>query len=474
MSNRESSLPSASQKSKTLLLFVSLCALAVTIAVLTAESGIIGGLVAFAVVVLLMTLGFTMVKPIVGFYMLYFYTFFMFLIGNLLRLEIPVSALVDVLIILTLVAIMINTHFGATKVQEESPFSSWIGYIIIASVSCDFLQVFNPTTHLPIDVNLTSFRESLYLIAVFYITYKIFSTSKLIQNYSQMLLLMSLSVAVYGIFQEVFGLRDFEWEWLRSDPRRFELYYQWGAIRKWSFLSDPSVYGMLMAFCGIVCFVFAIAHNGGMKFRVITFGLALVFFVAMSFSGTRTAYGMVPLGIGLFFFLTLNNVRVQLVSIVTALGIIVLLVGPFYGPTLNRIRSTFNRDDPSMSFRDQKRQVLQQYIFQNPLGTGLNTANGVARRLTVTADTDNGYLRAAIDKGLQGLFLQLGLFAAAMVTGVRRFYSLGGIDKALCGAYLSGLFALSFAHFYQDVTDQKPLNLILASIYAIIVTFKKL
>src|SRR5690606_1863298 len=125
----------------------------------------------------------------------------------------------------------------------------------------------------------------------------------------------------------------------------------------------------------------------------------------------------------------------QLVSIVTALGIIVLLVGPFYGPTLNRIRSTFNRDDPSMSFRDQKRQVLQQYIFQNPLGTGLNTANGVARRLTVTADTDNGYLRAAIDKGLQGLFLQLGLFAAAMVTGVRRFYSLGGIDKALCGAY---------------------------------------
>ena len=461
-------------KSRDFLIFVILAIFSIALSVTTSQMGIIGGVALFAFLLSIFIVGFTLIKPIVGYYVLYIYTFFMFYIENLVTLPVPVGVFVDVLLWLVFISVLLTRRSSNLNklTSDDSLSSSFIWYVIIFTVLHDFAQIFNPLSPFGINHTLLEFRESIYLILVFFITYRIFDTRKLVYNYTSVLLLLSLIVALYGLFQEFFGLREFEWAWLRSDPRRFELYYIWGSVRKWSVLSDPSVFGMLMAFSGIVCFVIAIGY-GKLWFKVGMFILAIVFLLAMSFSGTRTAYGMVPLGIVMYFFVTLNNIKTLIISLVTTFLFLVIIFGPFYGPTLNRIRSTFNRNDPSMSFRDYKRDILQDYVFSHPLGTGLGSANNVAKRLTVTADTDNGYLRTAVDKGFLGLILQLCLYATVMIVGIRKFYLLDEKDKVLCAAFLSGLFALTFANFYQDVADQKPLNLILASIFALILRFRK-
>lgn len=463
----------SSARSRDLLVFFILSIFSVVLSIITSQIGIAEGGVLFVLFLSVFVVGFTMIKPIVGFYVLYLYTFFMFYIENLISLPVPVGVFVDVLVWLVFISVLLNRKSRGTNEfeKDDSLSTSFIWYIIIFSVLHDFFQIFNPLSPFGFDHTVLEFRESIYLILVFFITYKIFDSSKLIYNYSFILLLLALVVALYGLFQEFFGLREFEWAWLRSDPRRFELYYIWGSVRKWSVLSDPSVFGMLMAFSGIVSFVIAIGH-GEFWFKAGMFSLTVVFLIAMSYSGTRTAYGMVPLGIVMYFFVTLNNIRTLIISLATTFLFLIILFGPFYGPTLNRIRSTFNRDDPSMSFRDYKRDILQDYVFSHPFGTGLGSANNVAKRLTVTADTDNGYLRTTVDKGFLGLMIQLSLYASVMIVGIKKFYLLNEKDKVLCAAFLSGIFALTFANFYQDVADQKPLNLILASIFALILRFR--
>ncbi len=457
---------------KDLAVFGFLVAFSVGLSVLTSEVGLVGGAALFVGFLSLFAVGFSLAKPMLGFYILYLFTFFLFYIERLVTLPMPIGIFVDVLIWLVFIAILIQNRMARVRMpQEVSPFKTFVGYLIIITVAHDTLQLLNMHDYVGMDRVIATYRESIYLILVFFITYKLFDTRKLAQHYVYLLLALMLVVAAYGLFQEYAGLRDFEWSWLRADPRRFELYYIWGRVRKWSILSDPSAFGMLMAFGGIVAFALAIGHKGTW-FRIGMFFLAVLFLVSMSYSGTRTASGMVPLGIAMYFFLTLNNVKTLIVSLVTTLVFLVLMFGPFYGPTMHRVRSTFSKDDPSMNFRDAKRKALQAYVYSHPQGTGLGAANSIAKRLTVTGDTDNGYLRTAIDKGLLGLLLQLGLYAGAMVTGVRAFYQLDGIDRVMCGALLSGFFALSFANFYQDVADQKPLNLILASIFALILRFR--
>lgn len=463
----------SSTKSRDFLVFVILSIFSIVLSIITSQMGIVGGVALFVLSLSVFIVGFTMIKPVVGFYVLYIYTFFMFYIENIVSLPVPVGVFVDVLVWLVFISVLLRrrTKDLSELKNDDSMSNSIVWYIIIFSVLHDFFQIFNPLSPFGVNHTVLEFRESIYLILVFFITYRIFDSRKLIYDYTSVLLLLALVVALYGLFQEFFGLREFEWAWLRSDPRRFELYYIWGSVRKWSVLSDPSVFGMLMAFSGIVCFVIAIGY-GKLWFKVGMFSLAVVFLLAMSYSGTRTAYGMVPLGIVMYFFITLNNIKTLIISLVTTFLFLILLFGPFYGPTLNRIRSTFNRNDPSMSFRDYKRDILQDYVFSHPLGTGLGSANNVAKRLTVTADTDNGYLRTAVDKGFLGLIMQLCLYASVMIVGIRRFYLLNEKDKVLCAAFLSGVFALTFANFYQDVADQKPLNLILASVSALILRFR--
>ncbi len=452
-----------------LLLFISL-----SIAYTTGAYGIKVGGGIVALIASLFVVVFIFYRYTFGFYVLLVYAHFMFFLSSYLSELIPVGAIIDAILFLILFTILIHKKFQTTgSIVKEYPFKNAIGIMIIISVVYDLTQVLNPVSTFSIGFSVLELRESLYLILIYFITYKIFNSYKAIVNYTLIWVFLSFIVAAYGLYQEYVGLQDFEWAFLRRDPRRFELYFIWGRIRKWSFLSDPSVFGMQMAFCGIFCFIIALGKFP-LKVRLISLVVCVMALLAMSYSGTRTAVGMVPLGVALYFLMTLNNPKMLVAAILTGLIFLAVIFGPFYGSTANRIRSTFNKDDPSMNLRDGKRGILQHHIMRNPLGSGLGTANGISKRLTVTADTDSGYLRTAVDKGIPGLAIQLGLYCSVMIVGVAAYYrSKNSQVRSLYAAYLCGFFALTFANFYQDVSDQKPLSILLIAIFSVLLRLEK-
>lgn len=407
-----------------------------------------------------------------GFYFLVFYVYFIFVIAAFVTMPIPNGMIVDALCILTLLSMWIHFHNAGTLVREY-PFRNLIGYLVIITVSIDVIQLANPFA-LDVNFGFITFRETIYLISTYFIAFQVLNTRSAIAKFSFLWVAFSLTVAFYAIKQEHLGLSDVEWAYLRSDPRRYELYVIWGHVRKWSFLSDPSVFGITMAFCGVFCFVISL-RRFNWKLRLAAVISAIIFWVAMSYSGTRTAVGVVPIGVAFYFFMTFDNPKMMAAAVATGVVFLILFFGPFYGPTLNRIRSTFNKEDPSMSFRDMKRHILQDYIWRHPIGVGLGSANKVAGRLTITSDTDSGYLRTAIDKGIPGLLIQFALYFAVMFVGINTFYdSDDPLTKSLLAAYLAAFFAVTVANFYQDTVDQKPLNILTASVFAIVLRFQKM
>ncbi len=454
--------------------FLFLLVVSLLIAYTTGVYGIKIGAGIVILIVSLVAVVYIFYRYTFGFYVLLIYSHFMFAIGMFVTLPIPMGTIIDAILVLILIAILIHKKFQSnSSLPTEHPFKNVVGVLIVISFIYDVIQVLNPVSTLGLGATLMALRESMYLILIYFISFKILNSYKSIVQYSLIWVFLSLLVAGYGLVQEFSGLRDFEWEFLRSDPRRFELYYIWGRIRKWSFLSDPSVFGMQMSFCGIFCFIVALGKFPA-KVRLAGLVIAMISFLSMSYSGTRTAVGMVPLGIALYFLMTLNSPKMQVIAILTTLVFLALIFGPFYGSTATRIRSTFNKDDPSMSFRDVKRHVLQGHVMQYPLGSGLGTANSIAKRLTVTADTDSGYLRTAVGKGIPGLLIQLTLYCSVMIIGIRAFYKTKNPQiKSFYAAYICAFFALTFANFYQDASDQKPLSILMIASFSIILRLQK-
>jgi hypothetical protein len=231
-----------------------------------------------------------------------------------------------------------------------------------------------------------------------------------------------------------------------------------------------------MAFSSLACMVLAM---GPFKTSSrIGFGiLAFIMFWSMSYSGTRTAFAMIFVGIAFFVIMTLRHKKTIITAAAMAFIGAIILAGPFYGGTLSRIRSTFNpSDDPSMAVRDNKRIRLQEYVRTHPIGGGPATtgSNGLryspGHYLAGGWDPDSGYLLTALETGWIGLIIFQVFFFIVMLKGINNYFSIKDpLLKTLNLTYVVPFLALSVAHFTQDAVFQKPVNLIVIAAYALVV-----
>jgi putative inorganic carbon (HCO3(-)) transporter len=318
-------------------------------------------------------------------------------------------------------------------------------------------------------------RNQVYFL-LYIACFHLFSTVKDIWKFTWVWMVMAAIVGVYGVWQEFIGLADFETEWLYAVPDRIKLYLNWGHLRKFSILSDPSSFGLFMSCSGLAAIVLAMGPYKP-SVRIAYAILAVILMVSMSYSGTRTAYAQTAVGLAFFMLMTLHNRRIFIFSCMMVMFGVAIVVGPFYGSTANRIRSTFApSNDPSMVVRDVKRVRLQEYILKHPIGGGLATTgtNGVkysaGHYLAGGWDPDSGYLLTALEMGSIGLFIFLVFFFMVMVRGINNYFALKDpMLKNLNLTYIVAFLSLSVAQFTQDALFQKPANLIVIATYALIV-----
>lgn len=412
-------------------------------------AGLLGGAAAFV----------CLFNTKLGFYLTITVAFFMFYFNRMLNDALPVGAAIDAMILLTFIGIYFRKTMLKEKYWQHS--RNPITAVYFLTLAYLLVQVFNPSMD-SIAGWVFAIRKFINFLMIFYIALHIFDSLANIKQFIRLWLALCLVAGLYGCFQEWHGLFGFEERWVNYDPLRYKLYFQGGSMRKFSILSDPTAYGILMADAVIFTLVLMMG-NITRKQRWILAAITIPIALGMAFSGTRTANAMIPAGLIIFVLMTITSKKTLAFAIATVVIFIVILFGPFHNNTIQRVRSTFLlSEDGSYNERDMNRQSIQPYILRHPLGGGLSTSGVMGLRynpghILAGFPPDSGYLHTALELGWGGLALTCFTYFIVMWTGIRNYYRSRSPEiRGLYAAVLAALYAYMVANYAQVAIGQVP------------------
>ena len=406
-----------------------------------------------------------------GLFLTIFLSFFIFQIKRYFGDELPIGAMVEVLLFITFIGIFTK------KAKQNAP--GWryannpITYIYMIYVLYVFIQAFNP--------EMDSIRGWLFIVRklagfmmAYFVVLYVFDL-KFLKNFVKLWLALSLLAALYGCYQEWFGFLPFESDWVTQDEARYGLYFINGHFRKFSFLSDPAAFGILMATTGLLSITLAMGSFRLWKKAALILA-GMIMFLAMAYSGTRTAYAMIPAGLVIFVLMTITHRSTLILTTLAVVVFAVLMFGPIYGNvTINRIRSTFQlSEDASLNVRDVNRARIQPYLYNHPIGGGLSTS-GLAgmkynpNHILAGFPPDSGYLRVALETGWIGLAITCLLYFVILYIGVKGYYrERNPRIRVYYVGIVTMIYALVIAQYAQVAISQLPGALLFYPALAII------
>lgn len=404
-----------------------------------------------------------------GLFVLIAYSYFLFFIGRiLLPTKVPTGLGVEALELVILLGILIGS-FAKNKINWAL-FKNPITFAFLFFEAYNILQVFNPNS-VSLLAWIVTMRTIVFDILLYFIFGSLFSSKTFVVNFTKFWLFLSLLAAFYGIYQEVFGYQDFEWFEINSSPETIGLIKNGNFLRKFSFLSDVATFGIVMAYSSIFCAVLSMGPFS-LKVRLALAACSLLMVTAMSFSGTRTATAMIPVGVIMYILMNINNKSTVVILMGLVFTFLAILYGPFYGGVATRLRTTFQPSkDPSNNVREINRARIQPYIPSHPIGGGVGTTDGEGKVLAAGHylagfPTDNGYLKTALTIGWIGLIIQMTLYFSVLAIGIKNFFlAKDPIIRVIYCGYVSVFFALVIANFTQFPLVQKPTSLITLFIF---------
>jgi len=378
------------------------------------------------------------------------------------------------------------TLFGAVYKKHLEGESFWkgmrhpINFILLGYLTYLFIECFNPNGSLY--GALFSVRKTAQIVVLYLTALSIFQSYKNIKHFFYFWIVISGLCGAYACYQQWVGFPAFELDWIYASEVRVAIYQlDNGSFRKFSTLTDPAAFGILMGVSALVTIV--MVFKTSLKRSRILFAAALLFqLLGMSFSGTRTAIFAFIAGICFYILMTINNAKTLVFAVFCALVLGFLLLAPIYGSvTLNRFRSAFSfSKDASYEVRNNNRAHIQPYIYTHPIGggpmtTGTNGLKYNPDHYLAGFPTDSGFLRSALEFGWIGLILVCITFFIVLQQGVHAFFKEGNpLARAFLLASIVALFGNIVAQYSQVAIGANPQIYLYYALVAVIVNISKL
>jgi putative inorganic carbon (hco3(-)) transporter len=460
------------------LIYAGLVGLSLILALGLSLFGQTFGFIFIAAVIGLPTVFYSVVNLRFGVVCLLCFSFFLGL--NRFIPDVPMGIAMDVMLSAMLLGLLVDKW----NKQDYAAASNPISYVVWIWIIYNSLEFLNPMASRQVWVYVI--RGIALLMMYYFIVLHAANTLKFIKLLINVWLSLTLLAACYGLFQEFHGLTAAEKAWVARDEFRFNLIFNWGRYRIFSFFTDPTIFGILMAYTGLFCIaLLAGPFNFGYKiFLAIAAGVLLL---AMVYAGTRTAYALVPAGLLFFALLTLQRRTLMICGVLGALGAGIIFsdirsIGPLLSTNnLERIRSAFKpSEDASFQVRERSQAFIKPFIQSHPFGAGLGSVGIWSKRFTPDSPLakfapDSGYVRVAVELGWIGLIVYCIFFFVILITGIRNFYRMHDPElKAYMAALLAVVFGLVIANYPQEALIQAPTILIFYIIMAFVVRLKKL
>lgn len=375
----------------------------------------------------------------------------------------------------------IGMFFGRNEIKQNfkelsrSPIAIIYFFLLLFTP----VQFLNPNSD-SFEENLLALRKFIGYLVILYFTYATLDSYEKIKKYIVFLFIVSGLCAFYGCFQQWHGLFQFELDLIMADPIAFGLTFVNGDFRKYSTLSDASMYGILMAVCAVFFMVFAINIKKTSTKVILSVGCILMI-LGMAYSATRTAYAAVIAGILFYCLLNIEKRKTQLFAIFSIAFLAFLIWAPFYGGrTLYRFRTTFEaKNDESFKVRATAWNYIQPYIQSHPIGGGLGTSGNVGFREhpghpLAGFQPDSSYVKRAAETGWIGLALIVAFYYITLAVGIRSFFAVHDEElKMIYAACISALFTFYVAEYAQQAIGGITDSMIYYPILVIILKLKK-
>ncbi|MFT4758431.1 MAG: putative inorganic carbon (HCO3(-)) transporter [Paraglaciecola sp.] len=396
--------------------------------------------------------------------------FFLSLIGKFVNA--PIGIAVDGMLLLLLFGLLVRL----VKERDFSFVKSPITIFILIWIYYNFIEVLNPWADSRMAWIYTVRTVALYLAVYFVAAHAMSSLSKIKSILKSIIFLAFLS-ALYSLKQEFFGYSNAELTWLHSDSKRYELIYQWGRLRVFSFFSDPSTFGMLMAYMSVFCIVLIIWGKKNWQRIALAFA-TLCMFMGMAYAGSRTPFVLVPAGIMFFMLLTFKR-ETMIIGFGMILFIAAFSLKSTSNPIIFRIQSAFKPGkDGSVQVRMDNQSRVQPFIQSHPIGGGLGSTGVWGKRFTPNSwlasfAHDSLYVRIAVEAGYIGLIIYMLLIFAALRTGIYYFFRVKDPEiKSFYLAVTTVVFMLAVANYPQEAVTLPPTSMIFYVFLALLVRLK--
>lgn len=384
----------------------------------------------------------------------------------------PIGTLLDLLMVWLIFGLLARLVKEKAMRYVENPISLFV----LLWIAYNLMQVLNPVAGSRMAWVYTV-RSVALLLMLYFVALRAFDTRAAAFRALKTIIFWSFAAALYGLKQEFVGFSSTELAWLHADELRFQLIYQWSRLRIFSFFSDPTTYGILMAYMSVVCFIL-VAGRWSMWKRIVLAAAGVSMWLAIAYAGSRTPVVMVPAGIAFATLLSLNRKTLAISSVVFLFGA-AFMSKSTHSAVIYRIQSAFRpTEDASLQLRLKNQEKIQPFIRRHPFGAGLGSTGYWGKRFTpdswlASFAHDSLYVRLAVETGWVGLLLYLALLFSAMQQGIYWYYRVR--DPALKLVYLSlvcSVFMLALASYPQEAITLLPTSIIFYLMLALIVRLK--
>lgn len=397
--------------------------------------------------------------PKFGIVTLFIAAYLLFIPGKM-NINFPLGTLLDLLEYLLIIGFFLKQKTNPNWSVFKDPLSK----LILIWILYNFAEIANPSS-----VSVLAWVYTIRSTAVIILTYFIFVYEirevSFIRLMFKIWLVLAMIAALDTFHQEFFGFFEFEKTWLYSDPKRVELLFQDGHMRKFSIFVDPVsfAYNMVAATCLCIGLMF-----GPIKAykKWILGAMGAFFMFTMLFSGTRGAFPLLPAALILLAILNYNK-KVLIFAIIGGLFFATMVFIPTSNGTIRRFQSAFApNDDPSFKARKNNQARIKPFIQTHPLGGGLGATGGWGQRfapgsMLANFPPDSGYVRVAVELGTIGIILLCTLIFVALRTGINSFYLIKDPElKSYCLAMTMVIFIYNIGNYPQEAIAQFPSNII--------------
>lgn len=327
------------------------------------------------------------------------------------------------------------------------------------------LQLGNPERPSPIGWFFEMRSTTLYWVLSIPLAFLLLNKKSDIDLFLNIIIVISLAGALYGVKQLYLGVNWHESMWLEAGAKKTHILF--GKLRVFSFYAEAGQFGASQAQIAIMCIILATGpYEKHKKLRYLAAGL--IIFYGMLISGTRGAlFGL--LGGGIVFLVLSKQVRILIVGGmfgVVFLGVLKFTTIGSGSEQIVRLRSSLDPNDASLQVRLINQRILKDYLASKPFGAGVGTLGtwGLlynANKFISTIPPDSYYVKIWAMYGIVGFVIWFGimLYILGKMCGII-WNTRDPVMRTKLIALCAGSAGILLCSYGNEVINQMPSSII--------------